>query len=170
MNRVLGYMPGPDLAAAMHQMAAGIGTLDDMRAQYDRNPDSLYLAMDIADKFQERGDDSMATVYRRMVIERDPDNRSGLASTAALQIARRIYKADETRWEEAIIAFRDVVANYPGTEAAEVAEWYVPYIREQQGRIEEAVELYRQYVEHYDGSDRVPWVVEKIAELTAEGP
>lgn len=166
IDRVPGYLPAVDFIQTMDDYTKGIGTLDDLLAKFNNKPDSLQLIMDIGEKYQYRAADSAAESYYRMAMSKDPQNKSDLADDAAFRIALMKFSGGEEQYDAAIDAFNEVIKAYPGSDMAEESATYVPYILARQGKNEEALKLYQQFLKDYPESGEAGWVQSQIDKLT----
>lgn len=169
IDRAVGYLPPEDFVQTMTDLAQGIGTLDAMLARLADNPNDAEACWEIGQKYYYRSEDSLATQYFTKVIEIDPQNTSGYADDAAFQFVMEIYYEGEERYDDAIAGFRDVIKQYPGSDMAEEAATYVPYILARQGKNAEALKLYEQFLKDYPESSEVDWVQGQIENLMSEG-
>lgn len=166
IDRVPGYMPAPEFVQTMDDFTKGIGTLNDLLAKLSDHPDSLQLYMKIGEKYQYRAKDSLADSYYRKVLEMDPKNKSDLADDAAFNIAMNRFYAGEARYDDAIAAFNDVIKLFPKSDMAAESATYVPYILNRQGKKDEALKLYKQFLIDYPQSEEVDWVKGQIQQLS----
>jgi tetratricopeptide (TPR) repeat protein len=169
IDRYPGFAPPEDLVKIIGDFQAGRGTMDDLLARHAKAPDSLSLLFAIAEKFQYKAQDFRAESCFVELIAADPDNVSGLSAQALHSMARIAYGAGSDRYDSAIARFQAVTIRYPGTDFAEDAMTYVPYIMAKQERYDEALEIYEQFLKDYPESSEVDWVKRQINAIKQKG-
>ena len=162
IDRVAGFLPPDEFVTTVEDYLAGRGTLDDLMKRRAQWPDSLGLLMQIGEKYQYRGSDSLAEAMYREVLAADPKNRSGQADSALHALARVAFGAGATRYDTAIARFAAVRTRFPKSALVEDAETYVPYLLARQEKYDLAMAKYEKFLVDFPNSSEVEWVKRQI--------
>lgn len=165
IDRVAGYLPPGEFVTTIEDYLAGRGTLNDLLQRRTQHPDSLGLMMQIAEKHQYRGSDSLAEAAYREVLAADPKNRSGKADTALHALARVAYGAGAAHYDTALARFAAVRTRFPKSPLVEDAETYVPYILARQEKYDLALAKYEKFLADFPASSEVDWVKRQMENI-----
>jgi outer membrane protein assembly factor BamD (BamD/ComL family) len=160
VDRVAGYAPPEDFIQIIEDYIAGRGTLDDFLARFEAHPDSLELLVQIGDKYQYRGKDSLAEMHYKNFLTIDPKNESGFAPEVIHRLGRVAYSAKA--YDTAVARFVTLIDTYPDSDMAEDAATWVPYILAKQEKFDEALLRYEEFLKTYPDSPETDWVKDQI--------
>jgi len=162
IDRVPGFLPPEEFVATVEDYLAGRGTLDELLSRRAQHPDSLGILMQIGEKYQYRGLDTLAEAAYREVLTLDPENRSGKADTALHALARVAFGAGPAHYDTAIARFSALRERFPKSGLVEDAQTYVPYILARQEKYDLAMARYEQFLVDFPNSTEVDWVKKQM--------
>jgi thiol-disulfide isomerase/thioredoxin len=119
VDRVFGFVEGPELAATLRGYREGQGTLAQKMEQLRGHPDDMALAAEVASRAIVRGDWATARPLVDRVVRSDRDNAQGRASSVLFQVARYHYLRGNEDWAGALRAFEHLRSIYPQSEEAQ---------------------------------------------------
>jgi tetratricopeptide (TPR) repeat protein len=163
IDRIAGYAPPADFIQIVEDYLAGRGTLADYLARFEAHPDSLELLVNIGDKYQYRGKDSLAELSYKEFLTIDPKNTSGFAPEVMHRLGRVAYSA--RAYDTAVTRFATLIETYPDTDMAEDAATWVPYILARQEKYDEALRHYEEFLKTHPESSEVDWVKTQIQNI-----
>lgn len=113
VDRVFGFLSGPDLASTLRGYREGHGTVEQRTAEARQRPEDLELQAEVAMRTIVRGDMRAARPFVDRVLSADPDNALGLASKVLFHVARYHHLRGEERWAAALRALEDLARRFP---------------------------------------------------------
>lgn len=166
VDRLVGFAETEEYIGTFRNYAQGIGTLDDMLARFEVNPDrdSAYV---IADKYKYRGAIDEADAWYVRVIEVGEPGDS-LSMQARMARADAYLRGD--RYDEAREMFENMMEEFAGTETAEEAEIYRAITFRRQGDTAQAIAAFEQFVVNWPESEAGDYAEEQISKLKGEEP
>ena len=166
IDRIVGYYPADEFAGTVKDYLAGKNTLSDLEKQALKNPDDLWLAFKLGDKYLWRGEYEGAEAAFRKILEKDQENKTGKADTAAHYLALSAYKQKD--YSEAVSRFAKAKEMFPQSPLAPDNDIYVAVGYEKGGETQKAIESYQKYLDTYpEGEDR-DYAQEHIDKLKGE--
>ena len=162
VDRLPGFMPPEEFVTTVTDFLAGRGTLEDLTSRFSQYPDSLALLLVIGGKFQNRGMEAQAESCYAELLARDPANAQGQAPEALHSLAVMAYSAGRDQYDTAIARFDVLIARFPGSEEAQDAETWVPYIQARQEKYDEALARFEKFKVDHPESSEIDWVNQQI--------
>lgn len=166
IDRVVGYYPADEFSTMVKDYLAGRNTLADLEKQLKKNPDDLVLTFRIGDKYLGKADYAKAEAALRKVLERDKENKTGRADTAAHYLGYSAYRQKE--YQEAIQRFNQANQMFPESPWAEENDIYIAVAYEKAGETQKAIEFYQKYLDTWPEGDDRDYAQEHIAKLKQE--
>ena len=166
IDRIVGYYPAEEFSATVKDYLAGRNTLADLEAKAKKNSDDLLLAFKLGDKYLWRGKYPEAEAALAKILERDKENKTGKADTAAHYLALSTYKQKD--YLGAISRFAEANKLFPSSGLAEENDIYIPVAYEKSGETQKAIEFYQKYLDTWPEGDDRDYAQEHIDKLKLE--
>jgi len=113
IDRVFGYKPAAEFAAAMADYRAGRNTVEVLQRALKRNPTDLDLALKVGRRLAIRGDRAEAERLLGRVRAADADNARGLAAQALLVLGKYLHLRGGKRHDRALALLSELRSAYP---------------------------------------------------------
>jgi thioredoxin-related protein len=160
IDRVSGYLPMPTFLETFLNYEKGIGTLDALQEQLAEFPDQLEIKMQVAQKFDDRGQWDRCEELLHEILETDPTNTSGVADDAAAAVAMAQFRqSSDVKVLEALLT------TWPGIEAGPQIYNMLVGMAAQAGEIERVKVLLDRSIQDYPNH---PEVLNAYAWMAAE--
>ncbi len=140
------------------------GTLDAMLTAEKERPDSAQLLFDIADKYTYRNQRDVAQTYYEKIIQIDSANQLKLKEQSVFQIAY-IYRKNK-EYDTAIAYFQKFMEQFPQSEQASDAYYYIGSLTADKGDSVQALVLLKDWLKRYPDSPDTVYIRDKIAKLS----
>lgn len=167
IDRIYGYMPPPDFVNQLNLYLQGRETLQDYLGRLEQNPAGIEVNYTLAEKYEARSLYQRSAFHYTKVVELDPENRSGKADDALLNLGLTFYRQKE--FQKAIDTNTEFIKRYPDSELKEDVIVYIPYFYAKWGKKEKARKLYNQYLQAYPQGENVEWVKRELKKLSETG-
>lgn len=163
IDRTLGYVPTNEFITTIENYEKGIGTMASMLAEEDSKEDDPQFLMDLGEKLYAHSRFEDADVRYAGVIKLDSANAAGLAADAQLQRARTSAKLDNY---PLAVAFCDaLIKRWPQSDLLPDATIYAAYYSDKAGRTDDAVTIYKRYLEKWPEGEDAEWATGQIKKL-----
>ncbi|MDH4157972.1 MAG: tetratricopeptide repeat protein [candidate division Zixibacteria bacterium] len=166
IDRIVGYLEVDDFLKTIVDYQNGIGTLDDLLARAELEPDrELYL--EIAEKYKYRGGSDEARNWYQKVIDAGEPTDS-LSGEGRMSLADMLRRAKE--YEQALEAYGSIMKDFSGEMIAQDAEIWRAIAYRQMGDTTQAINAFQEYIEHYPESEDVEYATKQIDKLKGVEP
>lgn len=163
IDRMWGYFPPTDFYNQVQLYLQGKETLDDYLTRLKDEPENLeYLSM-VGEKYASRGKFDMAIEYYRKIQNLDPDNSKNYGLTAMQSIYDTQGRAKN--YDGAIETCKEIIQKFPTAKEADDAAAMIAYYTAKKGDNEQAVKIYREYLQNYPSGNNADWVRKRVADL-----
>jgi len=166
IDRIVGYAPAQEFSATVKDYLAGKNTLAYWEAEATKKPDDLLLAYKIGDKYLWRSRYQEAETSLQKVLQKDPDNKTGKADTAAHYLGLIAYK--QKNYAEAVSRFSQANKLFPGTPLLPDNDIYVAVAYEKSGDNGKAIQQFQKYLDTYPQGEDRDYAQEHIQKLNQE--
>lgn len=165
VDRTLGFVPTDEFITTIENYEKGIGTMAAMLAEEESKKGDPQFLMDLAEKLYSHCRFEDADERFAGVIKLDSANTAGLADDAQLDRARTSAKLDNY---PLAVAFCDaLVKRWPNSDLLPDATIYAAYYSDKAGRTDDAVKIYKRYLEKWPEGEDATWATEQIQKLTS---
>ncbi|MEE9553246.1 MAG: thioredoxin domain-containing protein [candidate division Zixibacteria bacterium] len=163
IDRIWGYLPPTDFYNQVQLYLQGKETLIDYLSRLDDDPDNQEYISIVAEKYTSRREFEKALDYYGRVLKLDPDNENG----QKIEALGSMYdvKGRAKDYDGAIETAESLVQQFPDTEQADDARAIIGYYTNKKGDSNEAMKLYRAYLESYPDGENASWVKKRVADL-----
>lgn len=165
ITRVVGAVTAGEFLKLVDDVAAGrVETVRELLAREEANPNDLTLAYKIGTMYVETGRYEKARTRFEKVANRDPENKTGLAPGASMQMGFVDLMAQ--RADDAIAAFKGVIEKYPQAPETRKCYVYLGDAYQLQDNVDEAAAAYRKVVTDYPNTPEADEAQKKLGRLT----
>ena len=147
IDRVAGYLPPEEFMLTFRNYAMGVGTIADMVAK-SKDSTSRGYSLQIADRYKYTCDKAAAEQwYNRVIAAGDPlDSVSGECRTSIADMYAR-----SNRFDDAIAAYRKIIADFEGRQAADDSRMAVGHVYVRAKKYDDAIAEFKQIVAEFKG-------------------
>lgn len=163
IDRIVGFYPAEEFSTTVKDYLAGRNTLSDLERQSEERPDDLVLTFRIGDKYLGKAEYEKAEAAFSTVLEKDPQNKTGIADTAAHYLGYTAYR--QKNYQEAIERFNAANQMFPESPWAEENDIYIAVAYEKAGETQKAIESYQKYLETWPNGDDRDYAQEHLDSL-----
>jgi len=140
IDRIVGFRPAPDFLLALQDGLADRNTIADLHEQLREDPFDPFLLLTLGTKHARQLHKYQGRLYLQRAREQDADNRLGVAARALWRLGeleRRLGDSDA-----AIVAYLQILVDYPDSPLASQALPMVAYIQQQNNDLSGMVSTY----------------------------
>jgi len=128
----------------------------------DRSKDPRFVSK-LASALQAHNRLDEADSHFAAVVVLDPDNKSGMADSAVLDVAWDLRKRED--WKGAVAQCRDLLKRWPSSSLADDAMVNIGWYASQGGLKDEAIAAFREYLKKWPKGEDTAFAREQIIEL-----
>jgi len=163
IDRIIGYMPAPELLQTLKDYQNGIGTLSDLLAKVETSPDRT-LYFEIADKYKYRGGAEDAVIWYQKVID-EGDMKDSLSGESRMSLADMFRRNKE--YDKALGSFTEIMKDFKGSMLAQDAEIWKAIVYRQMDDTTKAIAAFEGFIKNYPESEDVEYAQSQIEKLKA---
>ncbi|MCA9565367.1 MAG: thioredoxin family protein, partial [Myxococcales bacterium] len=161
VDRIFGYLDAPAFAETLTGFRQGQGTIDELRAAQQANPEDLQLAAELGRRAAIRGEYAEAQALLDRVIEEDADNALGLRVEAHHTLGKYMYLRGQRDYARALEQFAIIEADFPDTPEARDSAYQVAVALVRDGQSDRALQTLEGWLANAEGADEynsVAWL------------
>jgi TolA-binding protein len=165
ITRVVGAVATEEFLKLIDDVVAGrVGTVREILALEEANPNDLKLAYEVGTMYVETGRYEKAQTRFEKIVTRDPENETGLAPGALTQMGFIDLTAQKA--DDAIAAFKGVIEKYPEAPETRKCHVYLGDAYQLLDDLDHAVAAYRKVVTDYPNTAEADEAQTKLTRLT----
>jgi len=165
IDRTLGYIETDEFISTMDDYEKGIGTLGSMMAEEEAKKNDPEFLKTLGEKLYAHSRFEDADERFAGVIKLDSTNAEGLAADAQLQRAQSSGKLEN--YPLAIAFCEALIKRWPDSKLLPDATIYAGYYSDQAGRTDDALRIYKQYIEKWPKGEDAEWATKQVKKLSA---
>ncbi len=163
IDRTLGFIRTGTFIDTVEGYHEGIGTLESMMAKESEMSSDLDFVYALGNKLYERRRWDDADERYAAIIKRDSANMADMAAKAQLQ--RAIVAGRQDKFMLANAFCSALIEKWPQSERVQDATIYMGYFAQKDGREEDAVAAYKQYLERWPDGEDAEFAQKEIKEI-----
>lgn len=163
IDRTLGFIRTETFIDTVEGYHEGVGTLESMMANESEMSSDLGFIYALGNKLYERRRWEDADERYAAIIKRDSANTAGMAAKAQLQ--RAIVAGRQDKFMLANAFCTALIEKWPQSEKVQDATIYQGYFAQKDGREDDALAAYRQYLEKWPDGEDAEFAKKSIKEI-----
>ncbi|GAB4320867.1 MAG: hypothetical protein Kow0074_11480 [Candidatus Zixiibacteriota bacterium] len=163
IDRTYGFIRTATFIDTIEGYHNGIGTLDAMMSKESEMSSDLKFIYALGNKFYERRRWEDADARFAAVVKQDSSNSEHMAAKA--QLKRAIVAGRQEKYLLANAFCNALIEKWPASEQAPDAMVYLGYYSYQDGRNDDALAAYKQYLDKWPEGEDAEWVSSQIKKL-----
>lgn len=165
IDRIVGYLPGPEFVETVNNYLNGIGTMDYYLAMADSMP-SPEIDYYLAEKYGDRGKNEEAEEYYKKVVKNNKNNDGEYTSGAMLSLANISLNLD--KYDEAVERYTDVKTKFTDSALVDEADIMIAICYRVKGDTTSAIAAFEDYLKAHPNSPDTGYATTQIEKLKAE--
>ncbi|MEW5701044.1 MAG: tetratricopeptide repeat protein [Candidatus Zixiibacteriota bacterium] len=163
IDRTMGFRRTGEFIPTIENYEKGIGTLAALLAEEKSKSGDPQFLYRLAGSLQAHFRLDEADARFAAIVASDPENKSGRADSAVLDIAWDLRKRED--WTGAAAKCRELVQRWPTSDLADDASVSAGWYAGQGGMKDDAIAAYREYLEKWPKGEDSTFAREQIVEL-----
>ncbi len=162
IDRIVGYLPGPEFVETINNYLNGIGTLDYYKAMSDSapTPEVNYL---LAQKYDERGMYEEAEGFYHKVIKENKDDAGDYTSGSMLSLAG--ISLSLKKYDEAVEGYKAAKAKFSDSAYVNEVDIMIGYTYGKKGDTAAAIKAFEYFLKAHQNSPDTGYAVSQIEKL-----
>ncbi len=167
IDRIVGYLPGPEFVEAVNNYLKGIGTMDYYLAMADSAP-SPEVNYYLAEKYGDRGNNEMAEKFYQKVVKENKNNDGEYTSGAMISLAS--ISLGQDKYDEAIARYQAAKAKFNDSAVVDEADIMVAICYRVKGDTTTAIKAFEDYLKAHPNSPDTGYAIKQIDKLKNPPP
>ncbi len=165
IDRIVGYLPGPEFVETINNYINGIGTMDYYKVMSDSAPTpeiNYYLAQ----KYDERGMYEEAEGFYHKVIKENKNNDGEYTSGSMLALASVSLSLD--KYDEAVNRYKEAKTKFTDSALVDEADIMIAITYRIKGDTTTAIAAFEDYLKAHPNSPDTGYAITQIEKLKAK--
>ncbi len=167
IDRIVGYLPGPEFVETINNYLNGIGTIDYYKAMADSAPTSE-IDFYLAEKYNDRGMYEEAEEYFQKVIKNNKNNEGEYTSGAMLSLAGISLSLD--KYDEAIKRYKEAKTKFTDSAMVDESDIMIAICYRIKGDTTTAIKAFEDYLKAHPNSPDTGYAIKQIEKLKNPPP
>lgn len=167
IDRIVGYLPGPEFVETINNYLNGIGTVDYYKALADSAP-TPEIDFNLAEKYGERGMYEEAEGYYQKVIKENKNNDGEYTSGAMQALASNSLSLD--KYDEAVARYKEVKTKFTDSAIVDDADIMIAICYRMKGDTTTAIKAFEDYLKAHPNSPDTGYAIKQIDKLKNPPP
>jgi len=167
IDRIVGYLPGPEFVETVNNYLNGKGTIDYYKAMADSAP-TPEIDYYLAEKYNDRGMYEKAEGYFQKVIKNNKNNEGEYTSGAMLSLAGISLSLD--KYDEAIKRYREAKTKFTDSAIVDESDIMIAICYRIKGDTTMAIKAFEDYLKAHPNSPDTGYAVKQIEKLKNPPP
>ncbi len=162
IDRIVGYLPGPEFVETVNNYLKGINTIDYYKAMADSAP-TPEINYYLANKYDERGMYEEAEEFYNKVIKNNKNNEGEYTSGAMLSLAGISLSLD--KYDEAIKRYKEAKTKFTDSVMVSEADIMIAYTYREKGDTTAAIQAFEDFLKAHPNSPDTDYAIKQIDKL-----
>jgi thioredoxin-like negative regulator of GroEL len=167
VDRLVGYLPGPEFKETFENYAKDINTLNYFLRQLDSGGTNEIYAH-LGEKYADRGLYAEAEPYYKKIIDADPENNEGFTIDAMMSLAD--MRRRDKNYDEALDLFNRIKEKFSQTDKAIEAEMWIAIVYKLKGDTAKAIAGFEQFIKNHPQHEDTSYAQDQIQKLKNPPP
>ena len=162
IDRIVGYLPGPEFVETVNNYINGIGTIDYYKAMADTAP-TAEINYYMAQKYDERGMYEEAEGFYQKVIKENKNNAGDFTSGSMLALASISLSLD--KYDEAVNRYKEAKTKFSDSALVDEADIMIAICYRIKGDTTTAITAFEEYLKAHPNSPDTGYAITQIEKL-----